>query len=83
MAIQLIKDNNGKTTGVFIPIDQWIGLKSKYTDLQTEESAMELEDWNKNLIEERLTDYANNKSEMEDFDKMIQDLEKIYDPSSY
>jgi hypothetical protein len=76
MAIQIIKDNMGNTTGVFIPIDQWIGLKSKYTDLQTEESSIELDDWNKNLMEERLADYANNKTEVEDFDKMIQDLEK-------
>lgn len=37
MNLQYISDNKGKTTGVFIPIQEWEGLKSKFKGLEEEE----------------------------------------------
>lgn len=37
MNVQYISDNRGKTTGVFIPIEEWEGLKSKFKGLEEEE----------------------------------------------
>lgn len=37
MNLQYISDNKGKTTGVFIPIQEWEDLKSKYKELEDEE----------------------------------------------
>ena len=37
MHLQYISDFNGKTTGVFIPIQEWESLKSKFTGLEEEE----------------------------------------------
>lgn len=37
MNLQYISDSRGKTTGVFIPIQEWEGLKSKYKGLEEEE----------------------------------------------
>lgn len=34
MNLQFISDNRGKTTGVFIPIEEWEGLKSKFKGLE-------------------------------------------------
>lgn len=34
MNLQYISDNSGKTTGVFIPIQEWEGLKSKFKGLE-------------------------------------------------
>jgi len=34
MNIQYLSDNRGKTTGVFIPIQEWEGLKSKFKGLE-------------------------------------------------
>ena len=34
MNLQYISDNRGNTTGVFIPIQDWEGLKSKFKDLE-------------------------------------------------
>lgn len=34
MNLQYISDNKGKTTGVFIPIQDWNKLKKKYRDLE-------------------------------------------------
>ena len=37
MNLQYISDNRGKTTGVFIPIQEWEGLKTKFKGLEEEE----------------------------------------------
>lgn len=78
MTLQFIHDNRGNTTGVFIPIDEWQSLKSKYTDLQKEEAEnmVELALWQKQIIDERLNDYYKNTKDVNDFDKTIDDIEE-------
>lgn len=78
MTLQFIHDNRGNTTGVFIPIEEWQSLKTKYTDLQKEEAEniVELASWQKQIIDERLSDYYKNPTDVVDFDKTIDDIEK-------
>ncbi|HWY34925.1 MAG TPA: hypothetical protein VNX68_09775 [Nitrosopumilaceae archaeon] len=78
MTLQFIHDNKGNTTGVFIPIEEWQTLKTKYTDLQKEEveNNIGLAPWQKKIIDERLSDYYNNPGNLSDFDKTIDDIEK-------
>jgi hypothetical protein len=78
MTLQFIHDSKGNTTGVFIPIEDWQSLKSKYSDLQKEEaeSIAELAPWQKQVIDERLSDYYKNSTDISDFDKTIDDIEK-------
>ena len=78
MTLQFIHDNRGNTTGVFISIEEWQSLKTKYTDLQKEEveNVIELAPWQKQIIDERLSDYYKNPMDVADFDKTIDDIEK-------
>ena len=78
MTLQFIHDKKGNTTGVFIPIEEWQSLKTKYTDLQKEEAenVAELAPWQKQTIDERLSDYYKNPADVADFDKTIVDIEK-------
>ncbi|MGV3509300.1 MAG: hypothetical protein ACO1N7_08430 [Sphingobacteriaceae bacterium] len=78
MTLQFIHDNKGNTTGVFIPIEEWQTLKSKYADLQKEEveNGLELASWQKEIIDERISDYYKNSTDLMDFDKTIDDIEK-------
>ncbi len=78
MALQFIHDNKGNTTGIFIPIEEWQTLKTKYAELQKEEAEnlAVLSNWQKQIIDERLNDYYNNTGETADFDKTIDDIEK-------
>lgn len=78
MTLQFIHDNRGNTTGVFISIEEWQSLKTKYADLQKEEAEniVELAPWQKQIIDERLSDYYKNSSDVADFDKTIDDIEK-------
>ena len=45
MSVQYISDEHGKTTGVFIPIEEWNKLKTKFTGLEQE--GYELPTWQK------------------------------------
>ena len=76
MTFQFIHDNRGNTTGVFIPIEEWQSLKTKYTDLQREEAEnmVELAPWQKQIIDERLSDYYKNSTDVADFDKTIDNV---------
>lgn len=77
MALQFIHDNKGNTTGVFIPIEEWQTLKTKYAELQKEEAEtlLELANWQKQIIDERLSDYYKNPDDVTDFDKTIDEIE--------
>ena len=78
MSLQFIQDNKGNTTGVFIPIEEWQNLKAKYNGLEQKEieNNIELATWQKNILDERLNDYYLNPSDVIDFDKTIDDIEK-------
>jgi hypothetical protein len=78
MSLQFIKDNKGNTTGVYIPIEEWESLKSNNIQLQKVETEIniELESWQKQIINDRLNEYYSNPTDVNDFDKTIDDIEK-------
>ncbi len=77
MNLQYISDNNGNTTGVFIPIQDWESLKKRFTALENEETQMvNVPEWHKDLVRQRLDDYKKNPSSALDFDAAMDDIEK-------
>ncbi len=74
MSLQYISDSKGRTTGVFIPINEWNDLKSKYKDIEQEEFIVP--EWHKELVLKRLEDYNQNPDSAMDFDSAIDDIEK-------
>ena len=58
MNLQYISDNKGKTTGVFIPINDWEYLKNKYKEIDQEEKhSFEIPAWHKEIVLQRLDEY--------------------------
>ncbi len=78
MALQFIQDVKGNTTGVFIPIEEWQDLKSKYTDLQVQEveNSLQLSSRHKQMVDDRLRDYYDNINDVADLDETINSIEK-------
>lgn len=74
MNLQYISDSEGKTTGVYIPIEEWNKLKNKYKEIAKAEK--EIPEWQKNILNERLEAYKNNPNQVSDFDTAINDIEK-------
>jgi hypothetical protein len=74
MSVQYISDDLGNTTGVFIPIQDWNKLKSKFNGLEEEE--FELPSWQKNELNDRMAEYERNPSNTISFQDAMDDLEK-------
>lgn len=69
MKLQVLRDDNGKPTGVFIPIAEWNKLREKFDLSEIPESQI-LE------VRERLEDYHKNPNQALDFGEVMDDLEK-------
>ena len=48
MNLQYISDSKGQTTGVFIPIEEWNELKSKFTGIEIDE--IDIPYWHKETV---------------------------------
>ena len=55
MKLQVTQDGRGKTTGVYIPIDEWKELKRQYKDLEV----LEYEEPSKKQLLEKLKEAVN------------------------
>jgi len=74
MNLQFISDSTGETTGVYIPIKEWNELKSKFKGIEQVE--IDIPEWHKDIVRERLADYKNNPGQVLDFDTAMDDIEK-------
>ncbi len=74
MNLQYISDSTGQTMGVFIPINEWNDLKNKYKGIEQEE--VDVPEWHKDLVRQRLEDYRKNPGSAIDFDTAMDDIEK-------
>jgi hypothetical protein len=74
MNLQFISDSTGKTTGVFIPINEWNELKSKFKGIDKEE--VDIPQWHIDIVRERINYYKKNREQPLDFDEVMDDIEK-------
>lgn len=74
MNLQYISDSKGQTTGVFIPINEWNDLKRKFKEIERED--INISEWHKDLVRQRLDDYKKNPDSAMDFDDAMDDIEK-------
>jgi hypothetical protein len=73
MNLQCITDSNGQTTGVVIPIEEWNDLKTKYQDIYG--GNIEVPEWHKGIVQERMENYRKNPNQAMDFDETIREIE--------
>jgi hypothetical protein len=69
MNLQYITDSKGKTSGVFIPIEDWELIK-KELDLKTD-----IPDWHKEILAERLSKYQTGNKNLKDADSYLDQIE--------
>lgn len=61
-------DSIGNPVGVFLPIEDWNTI--------TEKLHLDLSQWQKDLIQDRLTQYKNNPSDILDWDVLTTQFSK-------
>ena len=74
MPLQYLKNSNGETVAVQIPIEEWNNITEKHADIE------ELHNWQKKIIDTRLEEFKNhpeNVISMEDFEKIL-NSDEIY-----
>ena len=74
MNLQFISDSKGKTSGVYIPIKEWNELKSKFKEIDQVE--IDIPEWHKEIVSQRLVGYKNNPEQVLDFDTAMDDIER-------
>ncbi len=74
MNLQYITDANGQTKGVFIPIDEWNDLKTRFKDI--DEQSLEIPEWHKEIVRRRMELIDSNPEGLLDFDSTIDAIEK-------
>jgi len=72
--LQFISDSTGQTTGVFIPINEWNELKDKFKGIDEEE--IDVPEWHKKIVRNRLEEYKRNPKIAMDFDSAMDEIEK-------
>ena len=69
MSLQYLQDNNGNTTAVVIPIEEWNRFTEKYNDLD------DLPQWQKNIIDQRLDSVKNHPEQLEPLEDLMKELD--------
>ncbi|MDB5014353.1 MAG: putative addiction module component family protein [Daejeonella sp.] len=73
MRLQVIQDGQGKSTGIFIPIEDWALIKTNYPDIDNLDK--DIPEWQKQLLDDRLEAIAKNPSSVKPIDELFKELE--------
>ena len=73
MNLQFISDSKGKTTGVFIPINEWNVLKKKYKGIEQEE--LFIPSWQMDEVRNRIKDHNDHPEQAMDFDTAMDEID--------
>ena len=74
MKLQILKDNSGKETGVYVPIEDWTLIKNNYPDIETIEQ--DLASWEKDIIDSRLDVIARNPERLRPIEELLIELNR-------
>ena len=74
MKLQVLQDNQGNQTGVYIPLEDWTLIKNNYPDIETIDQ--DLPQWEKDLIDNRLNSIANNPQRLRPINELLEELNR-------
>ena len=74
MKLQVLQDNQGNQTGVYIPLEDWTLIKNNYPDIETIDQ--DLPQWEKDLIDNRLNSIANNSKRLRPINELLEELNR-------
>jgi len=75
MKLQVLKDNSGNQTGIFLPIENWKLIKDNYPDIELIDQ--ELSQQERDLIDSRLDAIAKAPKRLRPISELLEELNKI------
>ena len=74
MKLQVLQDNMGKPTGVFVPMEDWTLIKANYPDVENLDT--DIPQWEKDMIDSRLEAIAQNPDHLKPISGLIEELRR-------
>ena len=74
MKIQILQDNLGNQTGVYVPLNDWNLIKQQYPDIETIEE--DLPQWEIDLIDSRLSIIKQNPERLQPIESLFAELKR-------
>ena len=74
MKLQVLKDNFGNQTGVYVPMEDWNLIINNYPDIENLEK--EIPQWEKDLIDERLNSISKNQYRLKPINSLFDELKR-------
>ena len=74
MNFQVIQDNNGNNSGIFITLQDWTLIKQQYPDI--EEISNDIPQWQKDILNDRLATIAKNPERVKPIQGLFDALDK-------
>ena len=74
MKLQVLQDNFGNQTGVYVPIEDWTLIKNNYPDIENLDK--ELPQWEIDLIDNRLEAITKNPERLKLIDTLLDELRR-------
>ncbi len=74
MKLQVLLDNFGNQTGVYVPMEDWNLIKNNYPDIENLER--DLPQWEKDLIDSRLEAIAKNPERLIPIESLFEELKR-------
>lgn len=69
MKIEIIQDDKGNQTGVYIPMSEWEIIKADYPEMN--ESPISIPDWEKEIVLSRVKEIKNNPAILLEIDSFF------------
>jgi hypothetical protein len=74
MKLQVLHDNFGNQTGVYVPMEDWTLIKNNYPDIENLEQ--DLPQWEKDVIDSRLEAIAKNPERLKPIESLLEELKR-------
>jgi len=74
MNLQYILDGKDETTGVFIPIQEWLSFKKKFKNVDIDDSN-DVPEWHKEELDRRIKAIENGTTDFHDFSDAMAEIE--------
>ncbi len=74
MKLQVLQDNFGNQTGVYVPMEDWTLIKNNYPDIESLDK--ELPQWEKDVIDSRLEAITKNPKRLKPIEGLLDELKR-------
>ncbi len=74
MKLQVLQDNLGNEMGVYLPMEDWMLIKNIYPDIET--VGQDLPQWEKDLIDNRLSLIQTNPERLRPVNELFDELNR-------